>query len=52
MLQEVPGAYIGIGSGSPSHTINLHNERFDFNDEILTLGASYWLSLVEALLPA
>jgi hippurate hydrolase len=30
----------------------LHNPRYDFNDHILTLGASYWVRLVERLLPA
>lgn len=51
MTQQVPGAYIGIGSGSEQHTANLHNDRFDFNDAVLPLGASYWVSLVETLLP-
>jgi hippurate hydrolase len=29
----------------------LHNARFDFNDEVLALGASYWAQLVESELP-
>lgn len=50
MLQEVPGAYIGIGSGSQHNTANLHNDCYDFNDDILSLGVGYWISLVETLL--
>ena len=29
----------------------LHNPRFDFNDAILPIGASYWVELVRAILP-
>lgn len=47
MLQARPGAYIFIGNGAGEGSCMLHNPRYDFNDEILTLGASYWVSLVE-----
>jgi hippurate hydrolase len=30
----------------------LHNPHYDFNDQILPLGASYWANLVEHILPA
>jgi hippurate hydrolase len=44
MLEAKPGAYVFLGNGSgPS----LHNARYDFNDEILPVGASYWATLVE-----
>jgi amidohydrolase len=49
MLRERPGAFIGIGNG-PSAA--LHTPRYDFNDEILTLGARYWVRLVERELGA
>jgi len=49
MLQARPGAYIFIGNG-PSHGAGLHNPHYDFNDEILPIGASYWARLVERVL--
>jgi hippurate hydrolase len=53
MLQAKPGAYIRIGQGLPHgpgpHP--LHNSRYDFNDEILPLGAALHASLVEQALP-
>jgi hippurate hydrolase len=60
MLQQVPGCYCHIGNGSSDHRLSghgtgpceLHNASYDFNDELLTLGASYWVHLVEACLPA
>ncbi|NNF80355.1 MAG: amidohydrolase [Rhizobiales bacterium] len=50
MLQEKPGSYIWLGAGEQS--ANLHSPHFDFNDEILPIGASYWARLVEETLPA
>jgi amidohydrolase len=47
LLQEKPGSYIWIGNGGSA---NLHNPAYDFNDEILPLGASYWARLVETVL--
>jgi len=48
MLEAKPGAFIFIGNGSaatgPTHL--LHTPRYDFNDEIIPLGAAYWVSLV------
>lgn len=49
MLNERPGAYIFIGNGKGA---SLHNPRYDFNDEALALGASYWSRLVEGILKA
>jgi hippurate hydrolase len=51
MLQQRPGCYIWIGNGPADNGRLLHNPRYDFNDEILPLGASYWARLVESLLP-
>jgi amidohydrolase len=47
MLQEKPGSYVWIGNGGSA---NLHNASYDFNDEILPVGASYWARLVEHVL--
>jgi len=45
MLQARPGCYILIGNGVSS--AGLHNPHYDFNDEVLPIGASYWSRLVE-----
>ncbi len=49
MLRAKPGSFIFIGNGvaadGSSHA--LHTPHYDFNDDILTLGASYWVSLVQ-----
>jgi hippurate hydrolase len=51
MLEKRPGCYAWIGqAGGPSGCM-VHNPRYDFNDEILPLGASYWATLVETALP-
>jgi len=50
MLQEKPGAYIFIGNGPEEGTNLLHNPGYDFNDDILALGSSYWSRLVETVL--
>ncbi len=50
MLREKPGCYVWIGNGMAEGGCMLHNPRYDFNDEILALGASYWARLVETLL--
>ena len=47
MLQERPGAYILLGAGHPGSGKMLHNSKYDFNDDILPMGASYWSRLVE-----
>lgn len=44
MLQARPGAYIMIGNGD---TAGLHNPAYDFNDEALGYGISYWVRLAE-----
>lgn len=50
MLQEKPGCYIWIGNGSSENNCLLHNPHYDFNDEILPVGAAYWVRLVEMVL--
>jgi len=49
MLEARPGAFIYIGQGDTQY---LHHPEYDFNDEIIPLGSSYWAKLVETALPA
>ena len=51
MLQARPGCYIWLGNGNRDGGCMLHNPHYDFNDEILPIGTSYWVSLVEQELP-
>jgi hippurate hydrolase len=51
MSNRVPGGYVWIGSGPVEAGRFLHNPRYDFNDDILPIGASYWARLVESELP-
>jgi len=50
-LHQVPGGYLWIGSGPAEAGRLLHNPRYDFNDDIRSIGASHWGRLVEAELP-
>ena len=47
MLQAKPGAFVFIGNGDSA---GLHHPRFDFADEAIPFGTSYWLRLAEAAL--
>ena len=49
MLEARPGAFIFIGNGQSA---GLHHPAYDFNDEVIPLGTSYWVRLVEKALPA
>jgi amidohydrolase len=51
MSNIVPGAFIWIGGGPVEAGRFLHNPRYDFNDAILPIGATYWARLVERALP-
>jgi hippurate hydrolase len=51
MLQERPGAYVWLGQGGGPGGCFLHNPNFDFNDEVIPLGAGYLAALVEHALP-
>ena len=53
MLQAKPGAYLRLGQGDASGkgTCGLHNTRYDFNDDVLPLGAALHASLIEQALP-
>lgn len=53
MLQVKPGAYLRIGQGEENGVGScfLHNSRYDFNDDILPLGAALHASLIEQGMP-
>jgi len=50
MLQKKPGCYAWLGNGPSDNGRLLHNPRYDFNDDILPVGASYWARLAETRL--
>lgn len=58
MLQEKPGCYVFIGNGDGDHRsqghglgpCQLHNPCYDFNDDLLPLGSSYWVNLTQKYL--
>jgi hippurate hydrolase len=47
MLERKPGAFIFIGNGDSA---GLHHPAYDFNDEAIVFGTSYWIRLVETQL--
>jgi len=49
MLKRVPGAYIFMGNGD---TAPVHHPAYDFNDEAIPYGVSYWSELARRVLPA
>jgi metal-dependent amidase/aminoacylase/carboxypeptidase family protein len=51
MLEARPGAYINIGNGDTVGSCPVHNPGYDFNDEILPLGAAALAGIVEKKLP-
>ena len=51
MLQQRPGAYVWLGQGGGQTGCFLHNPGYDFNDQIIPLGAGYLAALVEDSLP-
>jgi len=58
MLQAKPGCYIFLGNGEGGHRLAghglgpcmLHNTSYDFNDDLIPVGASYWVRLVQKYL--
>jgi hippurate hydrolase len=51
MLQQRPGAYARLGQGGAEGGCFLHNTRYDFNDDVIPLGAGYLAALAEAAMP-
>ncbi len=58
MLMAKPGCYVFLGNGDGSHRslghgggpCMLHNPSYDFNDDLIPLGATYWIRLAERFL--
>jgi metal-dependent amidase/aminoacylase/carboxypeptidase family protein len=58
MLMEKPGAYVFLGNGEGDHRAighgggpcTLHNPSYDFNDELIGIGATAWVRLIEKAL--
>jgi hippurate hydrolase len=48
MMERVPGAHINLGNGP---TAEVHNHRYDFNDEAIPYGAALYAAIVEKKLP-
>ena len=58
MLLEKPGCYAFLGNGDAHRDTGhgmgpctLHNASYDFNDALLSLGATYWVKMAEKFLP-
>ena len=49
MLEARPGAFIFVGNGDSA---GLHHPAYNFNDDVIPIGTSYWVKLVENALPA
>ncbi len=49
MLNARPGAYILVGNGD---TAMVHHPKYDFNDEVIPAGCSFWAEIVERRMPA
>jgi hippurate hydrolase len=47
MLQAKPGCYVWLGAGKGANTPNIHSPHYDFNEDVLPIGASYWVTLAE-----
>ncbi len=48
MLSERPGAYLFIGNGDSA---DLHNPGYDFNDELIPIGCSWYAEMAEQSMP-
>jgi hippurate hydrolase len=50
MLQERPGTYFYLGSATTRDEKPLHHPAYNFNDDLLPIGAAFWTELAEAYL--
>ncbi|MFJ5157989.1 M20 aminoacylase family protein [Pantoea sp. NPDC088449] len=50
MLEACPGAYFWLGADGATPSAPLHNAHYDFNDELLPIGITFWQQLVERVL--
>jgi hippurate hydrolase len=51
MLNAKDGAYLMLGGGRGADDAQVHHPKYDFNDDILPVGASWWAALAERLMP-
>ena len=51
MLNAKDGAYLMLGAGRGENDPQVHHPRYDFNDDVLPVGASWWATMVERQLP-
>jgi hippurate hydrolase len=51
MLNVKPGSYLMLGGGRTGSDPQVHHPKYDFNDDLLPIGASYFAQLAERLLP-
>jgi hippurate hydrolase len=51
MLRAKPGAFARLGQGGAEGGCFLHNSKYDFNDDVIPLGAGYLAALVEQAMP-
>ena len=51
MLRAAPRAYVWLGTGKADHDPGLHAPTYDFNDDMLSVGAEFWCRLSEEFLP-
>jgi amidohydrolase len=51
MLEAKPGAYIFLGQAGSPNPCMIHNPHYDFDDRLLPIGSSVWVSLVRQELP-
>ncbi len=49
MLAERPGAFVFVGNGAGA---GVHHPAYDFNDDLIPFGVSYWVRLIETAMPA
>ncbi|XXN64388.1 M20 aminoacylase family protein [Enterobacter ludwigii] len=50
MMEACPGAYFWLGADGATPSAPLHNAKYDFNDELLPIGITFWQRLVESVL--
>lgn len=50
MLEAKPGAYAFLGQAGPAGSCMVHSPHYDFNDDLLPIGASYWVALARQTL--
>ena len=52
LLLERPGCFVRLGQAKANRgNVPAHNTKYDFNDELLPIGASFFATLVEQELP-